>query len=61
MFVPGNPFQPSLMFVSKAREYSRVEHLKSASLDYALALLANIRLGWKSPLGTNTLAYYEHW
>jgi hypothetical protein len=61
IFVPGNPFQPSLMFVSKAREYSRMEHLRGASIDYAMALLANIRLGWKSPLGTNTLAYYEHW
>jgi hypothetical protein len=25
-----------------------------------LALLANIRLGWKDLPGANTLAYYEH-
>ena len=61
MFVYGNEFQLSLMFVSKARAYPRMEHLKGASLDFALVLLANIRLGWKSTLGTNTLAYYEHW
>jgi len=34
--------------------YSRVEHLKVASLRCALALLANIRLGLKSLSGTNT-------
>ncbi len=37
--------------------YPRVEHLKGAS---APALLANIRLGWKSLAGTNTLAYDEN-
>jgi hypothetical protein len=39
--------------------YPRVEHLKGASLGWAPALLANIRLGWKGFPGTNTLAYYE--
>jgi len=39
--------------------YPRVEHLKGASLGYALALPANIRLGWKGLPGTNALAYYE--
>ncbi len=29
-FVPGKPFQPSLMFAGKARAYPRVEHLKSS-------------------------------
>jgi hypothetical protein len=28
--------------------------------DRAVALLANIRLGWKRLRETNTLAYYEH-
>jgi hypothetical protein len=37
-----------------------VEQLKGASLRYALALLANIRLGWKGITGTSTLAYFEH-
>ncbi len=32
--------------------------LKGASLGYAPALLANIRLGWKDLPGTNTQAYY---
>jgi hypothetical protein len=49
MFVPGRPFEPSLMFVGKA---------KSLPLNGALGkipeLLANIRLGWKGLLGTNT-------
>jgi hypothetical protein len=37
-----------------------MEHLKGASLGQALALPANIRLGWKGFPGTNTLAYYEN-
>jgi hypothetical protein len=37
-----------------------VEHLKGASLGQALALPANIRLGWKGLPGTNTLAYYKN-
>jgi hypothetical protein len=32
MFVSGKPFQPSLMFVGKAKAYPRVENLKGASL-----------------------------
>ncbi len=34
-------------------------YLKVASLGQALALLANIRQGWKSLRGANTFAYYE--
>ncbi len=44
------------MFVGKAR---RVEHLKGAYLGLALALPANIRLGWKGLPETNIVAYYE--
>ncbi len=33
--------------------------MKGASLRYAPALPANIRLGWKGLPGTNALAYYE--
>jgi hypothetical protein len=40
--------------------YTRVWHLKDASLGQALALPANIRLGRKGLPGTNTLAYYEN-
>ncbi len=29
-FVPGKPFQPSLIFVGKARSLPRVEHLNKA-------------------------------
>ncbi len=36
--------------------YSRVDHLKDASLGYP----PNIRLGWKGMPGTNTLAFYEN-
>jgi hypothetical protein len=32
MCFPGKPFQPNLMFVSKAKACPRVEHLKGASL-----------------------------
>jgi hypothetical protein len=49
------------MFVIKATlPYPRVEHLKVASLEYALALLANFRFGWKDLPGPNALAYYEN-
>ncbi len=37
-----------------------VEYMKGGLLKYALALCANIRLGWKGLPGTNTLAYYEN-
>jgi hypothetical protein len=47
------------MFVVKAGAYTRVEYLSGASLRKALALLANVRLGWKGLLGTNTLAYFD--
>ncbi len=38
MFFPGEPFQHSLMFVGKARSYTRVEHLKVASIGWASGL-----------------------
>ena len=60
MFVYGKLFQPSLMFVGKAGAYPREERLKVALLGYALALPANIRLGWKSLPGTNALAYCQN-
>jgi len=47
VIVPGKPFQPSLMFVGKARSLSTLEreHLKDASLEKTLVLPVNIRLG----------------
>jgi hypothetical protein len=31
VFVPGKPFQPSLIYVGKQGAYPRVEHLKGAT------------------------------
>jgi hypothetical protein len=53
VFVPGKPFQTSLMFAGKVGAYPRVEHLS------APALPANIRLGWKGLPGTHALTDYE--
>jgi len=44
VFVPGKPFQPSLMFASEAIAYPRAEHLRSASFVKAPALPTYIRL-----------------
>jgi len=46
MFAPCRPYWPSLMFVGKARAHPRMEYLKGASLGFAPASSANIRLGW---------------
>ncbi len=48
-FVSGRTFQPSLMYVGKARSL-----FYGASLKQAQALLRNIRLGWKVLPVTNT-------
>ncbi len=54
VIVPGKPFQPSLMFLSKARAYhSEVP----STLEQAPCLPTNIRLGWKGLPVTDTLAY----
>ncbi len=42
------------------RVYLRFEHLKVASLRQVVALLANIKLGWKRLPGISTLAYYRN-
>ncbi len=42
------------MFVGKRKSLPRVEHPNVASPGKALALLANIRLGWKGLPWTNT-------
>ncbi len=60
MLVPGKPFQPSLMFVGKARSLPGVEHLNGASLSLAVALFAKIRISWNGLPRADTLAYYKH-
>ncbi len=61
MFARGKPFQPSLLFASKAKAYTSPNHLKGAPLyGRLLALPTNIRLDWKGLTGTNTIAYYRH-
>ncbi len=57
MFVFDRPYVVSLMLVGMDL---RVEHLKGASLRQAPALLVNIRVGYKSLPGTNTLTNYQH-
>ncbi len=58
MFVPGEPFQPSLMFPSETGT-SPSEVLSGALLQgRLLALFTNIRLGLKGMPGTSTLAYF---
>jgi len=48
------------MFAGKAGAYPS-EHLSGAPLyGRPLALPTNIRLGWKSLPGPNTLTYYEN-
>ncbi len=49
MFGPLNPFQPCVMFVSKARAYPKVEHLKDASFGLALTILTSINTKLERP------------
>ncbi len=44
----------------RTEAYPSAEHMKSALPEQALALSSNIRLGWKSLPGKNTVAYYEN-
>jgi hypothetical protein len=59
VLISGEPFQPSITFVKKAGAYP--SDLSGAPLlGRFQALPTNIRLGWKSLPGTNTLADYKH-
>jgi hypothetical protein len=59
-FVPGKPFQSSLMFVGKAKP-TRVKQLSVAPLyGRLLALITNIRLDCKGLPDTNVLDYYKN-
>ncbi len=44
----------------QSRACPGLERMKGPSLAQALALIANIRLGWKGFPGRNTLAYYKN-
>ncbi len=56
MFVPGKPFQPSLMI-----EPPQMKHLSSAPIQgKLLASRTIIRLGWKGLPRTKTVAYHDH-
>ncbi len=45
--------------MDKTGAYSRVEHMKGASLWQALTLPTHIRLGWKGLPGTNTSLFQK--
>jgi hypothetical protein len=53
VFVPGKPFQPSLVFAGKAAEPTQVKHLSGFPLS------SNTRRGWRGLPETNTLAIME--
>jgi hypothetical protein len=55
MFVPGNPFQSSLMFVCKAM----VKHLKGALLGYG-PILQRLDKAGKACQRKTLLTHYEH-
>jgi hypothetical protein len=58
--VPGEPFQPSLMFAGEARSLLKSGATERYSLGEALAFLANISLDWKGLPGIYTLACNKH-
>jgi hypothetical protein len=48
------------MYEGKVGAYPKGAPFSFSPLGNALFLLANIRIGWKSLSGTNTLTYFEH-
>ncbi len=52
-------FQPSLMFVGKARGLPESGAPERCFTRVVSSLNPNIRRGWKGLLGTNTLVYYQ--
>jgi hypothetical protein len=60
MFVPGKPFQLSLMFVGKTGACPIEEPFRCSTLGKAPGLATNNRLDWNGLPGINTLAYYEN-
>jgi hypothetical protein len=59
MFVRGKLFNPSLMFVSKARVYLRLKHFSDALLGRALGLTHEHPTRLESLARDKRLAYYE--
>ncbi len=58
VFVPGKPFQPSLMFGGKSGTYlSEASWRCSTLMCVEHSLPTNIILGWKGFPGTNTTRY----
>jgi len=59
VFFLGKPFKLHLMFASKARAYSSGAPFKDFTLRVYYYTTLNIRVGWKSLPGTNTIAYFD--
>jgi len=57
VFVPGKPFQPSLMFARKVGDYPVKESFRWSAQGQAPRRAH--KLGKKGLPGTNALAYYE--
>jgi hypothetical protein len=57
--VPDKPFQPLLMFVSKAEAYLSEATIRCFKVG-VLALPKDSGPSWKGLPGTNTLAHHEH-
>ncbi len=59
MFVHGKPFQPSVLFVGKARSLPQSGASERFFDRVGSSFTKNIRLFWKGLPVTNTLAYYK--
>ncbi len=59
-FVPAKPFQPSLMFVGKAKSLPYSLASESCFTWVGSSLTRKDYTSWKAFPGTNTLADYEH-
>ncbi len=58
--MPVRLYQPSLMFADKATSLPKSGVLERCSFEKALALIASIRLGWKSYPGTKTSLFVNY-
>jgi hypothetical protein len=60
VFVPGRPFQPSLMFENKTGAYPIEAPFKCSTLRLTPGLTTNMRLEYERQPTTNTQAYWAH-
>jgi hypothetical protein len=60
VFIPVKPFQMNLMYVGKVRSLPLSGAPERDFIGMGASLPENIKLGWKSSPGTNTLAYYQN-